>query len=498
MLRKWSALLISIFALLTSLEAKDLHIFQIAEFQSDGPATLPALGADFLEYFGFDFHDGKIGCVWADNSQLLVNHPPAPTSNLGYSSIQVNNPHDVIVSQNLVIAPHRFNFQGEPTLAIDKTNKNNISVCSFNVPLSFVNKPLGQIHQFSKGMLFANTSDGGETWVQNKSLARIFNPRNSKNKLPLGFDNGDFRLVYDSQGHLYITYLTIFTHSIFDVFSVNRKHPLMGILAMSEDHGKTFEVQYVFNPIKLGKKQAAYDYPLLAAGDDQVVWLASVFNQGNVSTAASTQNPSQIFIFPKKKNGQLGDPVHIQNPEGLKGGYGSVAINPTGGILISQASFNGELGSTIQDHSTIWTSFIPKGAKKIPKDTQFQLFGDVNVGYFATYPPQPDRKTWCQPRLAYVSHKKHFGRAYMVYVDNLDPVNEPNNTDIFIAFTDDDGQTWSEPFQITKNKHTQYEPQIAIDQTTGNIGVAWLDARNDPNDVLVQVFGTVIPANFFD
>ena len=41
-------------------------------------------------------------------------------------------------------------------------------------------------------------------------------------------------------------------------------------------------------------------------------------------------------------------------------------------------------------------------------------------------------------------------------------------------------------------------PHIAIDQTTGNIAVVWLDARNSAKDIDMQVFATVIPPDFFD
>ena len=79
--------------------------------------------------------------------------------------------------------------------------------------------------------------------------------------------------------------------------------------------------------------------------------------------------------------------------------------------------------------------------------------------------------------------------------------NFPNyvDTNIYVVYSDDDGKTWSTPFAIPKtNTNTRMMPNIAVDQTTGNIGVAWLDAVNDPANIKVQVFATVLSWIFFD
>ena len=40
---------------------------------------------------------------------------------------------------------------------------------------------------------------------------------------------------------------------------------------------------------------------------------------------------------------------------------------------------------------------------------------------------------------------------------------------------------------------TQYQPQIAVDQSTGNLVVSFLDARNDPSDARVATYVAVSP-----
>src|SRR5262249_29323034 len=59
--------------------------------------------------------------------------------------------------------------------------------------------------------------------------------------------------------------------------------------------------------------------------------------------------------------------------------------------------------------------------------------------------------------------------------------------------SDDNGVTWSLPVQVNDNinNHTTFFPKMAVDQTTGNLAIAWYDSRNDPQDTAVDIFTTV-------
>lgn len=83
--------------------------------------------------------------------------------------------------------------------------------------------------------------------------------------------------------------------------------------------------------------------------------------------------------------------------------------------------------------------------------------------------------------------------------------NEADNTDIFFAFSDDGGSSWSAPTRVNDDAgqvdgfsgawedttrvspspgvarlgRPQYNPEIVVDQTTGNLVISWLDARWD-------------------
>ena len=60
---------------------------------------------------------------------------------------------------------------------------------------------------------------------------------------------------------------------------------------------------------------------------------------------------------------------------------------------------------------------------------------------------QPARTIDAEVGLAYDrSGGSNEGRLYMVYTD--EQPNESDNTDIHLRFSDDDGATWSQPYQI--------------------------------------------------
>src|SRR5262249_41026117 len=96
----------------------------------------------------------------------------------------------------------------------------------------------------------------------------------------------------------------------------------------------------------------------------------------------------------------------------------------------------------------------------------------------------------------------HNGRLYVVYTDAADTTTA--DTDIFTRYSDDNGKTWSDRVRVNDDNTTnsQFNPSISVDQTTGYVGVAWYDARNDdgkggPGDTNgianddVQVYGAV-------
>ena len=60
---------------------------------------------------------------------------------------------------------------------------------------------------------------------------------------------------------------------------------------------------------------------------------------------------------------------------------------------------------------------------------------------------------------------------------------------MFVRTSDDDGATWSAPVRVNDTTTSdQFMPWLDVDQVTGTVGVVWFDARNDPNNQLVELF----------
>src|SRR5262249_47406191 len=73
----------------------------------------------------------------------------------------------------------------------------------------------------------------------------------------------------------------------------------------------------------------------------------------------------------------------------------------------------------------------------------------------------------------------HNGRLYMLYADEFP--DESNDMDIYIRYSDDNGSTWSSRARVNDDATTrsQFLPHLAVDQTTGTVGIVWYDSRND-------------------
>jgi subtilisin-like proprotein convertase family protein len=83
------------------------------------------------------------------------------------------------------------------------------------------------------------------------------------------------------------------------------------------------------------------------------------------------------------------------------------------------------------------------------------------------------------------------GRLYLAYTGvgtHFDSKNAPNDTDIFLMTSDNGGASWSGPTRVNDDftndgfsagNRPQFEPQVAVDQSTGALVVSFLDERYD-------------------
>ena len=84
------------------------------------------------------------------------------------------------------------------------------------------------------------------------------------------------------------------------------------------------------------------------------------------------------------------------------------------------------------------------------------------------------------------SQGPHRGRLYINYADQR---NGEEDTDIWLIWSDDKGDTWSEPRRVNDDEagHQQFFTWMAIDQTNGNVYMVFYD-RRDTEGLMTDVY----------
>ena len=312
--------------------------------------------------------------------------------------------------------------EAEDAIAVNPTDPSNVVTMS-----SLADVPAG---------LSVNvTFDSGTTWAR-----RVIG---SSTADPLGDICCDQQLAWDRFGNLWMTYLL---NSNGDV-----------LVALSTDGGLSFT--------KVADVVTNSDQPSIAVGADSV-WVSYSFFPGK-----------QIQAFGARVTG-LGQFGSFSTPENVpspgNGDYGDTAVGPSGQVMVTyQKTLNGKGGTDI------YTAVDPDGLGPAGFNKPL-LVAHSRVGGFDPIPAQPDRTIDAEPNLAWDrSGGAYSGRVYLVWATN--PPNRKDNTDIVLQHSDDNGATWSAPVKLNDDNtaNSQYDPAIALDQTTGDVAVSWYDTRSD-------------------
>ena len=335
--------------------------------------------------------------------------------------------------------------EAEDAIAVNPTNTSNVVTMS-------------TLPDVVSGLSVNVTRNGGQTWARRVIGSTISDP--------LGDICCDQQLAWDRFGNLWMTYL------------VNENFHVL--LALSTDGGMSFT--------KVAEIAPGGDQPSIAVGANSV-W---------VSYATSPGKQIHAFGAPVTGLGQFGSfttPEDVPNPGG-NGDYGDTAVGPNGQVMVTYQKNESGKGGT-----DIFTALDPDGLGPAGFNAPV-LVAHSRVGGFDPIPAQPDRTIDDEANLAWDrSGGAHNGRAYLVWTQ--ESPNSGNNTDIELQHSDDNGATWSPAVKLNDDHtvNSQYNPAIALDQTTGNVALSWYDTRNDlgtggsgdtdgiPNDDF-QVWGT--------
>jgi hypothetical protein len=358
------------------------------------------------------------------------------------------------------------NNDAEDAVAVNPTNPNNVVAMA----ITFTQ---------SAGLIEGVSFNGGKTWTR-----QIIGGSTGD---ALGDICCDEQLAWDRYGNLWMTYLLNSTGNV--------------EVALSTDGGLSWKKVADVAPTTVtgnsqgnGKKRGQVhlaqsgDQPSIGAGPSSV-W---------VSYTSIKSGEVQAFGAPVTGLGAFGSFSALETvpTSNGQGDYGDTSVGPNGEVVvIYQDKQNGQVGANI------YTALDPDGFGPAGFGTP-RLLAHTLVGGFDFIPAQPNRSVDAEANLAWDrSGGVHNGRLYAVWTQEVD--NESNDMDVELQYSDDRGATWSPAVRVNddQTRNSQFMPSLAVDQTTGNLGLSWYDARNDlgtgglgdtdgvPNDD-VQIYAT--------
>lgn len=257
---------------------------------------------------------------------------------------------------------------------------------------------------------------------------------------------------FDSFGNLFLCYINSAATAV--------------VVARSSDSGATFSPVTTFT--------GSIDQPTINTGPG-TVWVTYFSSSGIVARGATVTGLGVVGAFAAAQSA----------PSSSGGNFGDIVIGPGGQVAVTY-----QATSPSQGPSSVFFNIDADGLGAGGFGARTTVTS-TNVGGFDAIPPQPSRTIDAEAGLAWDrTGGAHNGRLYLVYTDET--VNESNNTDIMLRFSDNNGATWSAANRLNTDATTrsQFFPKIALDPATGHIAVVWYDARNDAADVLCELWGT--------
>jgi hypothetical protein len=344
-----------------------------------------------------------------------------------------------LLPQTRVSTGHLNGNQVEPTIAVDPTNLNRLFVASNNGPNS------------ARNPLYASySSDGGATWT---SRTMGTGTGLGGDGLPRSFV--DAQAVFDQFGNLFLTYLGTVT--------VNNISQTTVELLVSTNGGRTFTA------LARMDGPGSVDQPSLAVGPGNGPGVGSVWLSWLNANETISVRGAPVYGL-----GAVGTYTAIENlPGSLGGNFGSIAVGPNGQVVANYQV--GEVGP-----STIYGNLDSDGLGPGQFGARFTIT-TTNVGKFMPIPAQPNRTIDAEANLAWAQAGAKRGRLYVAYTDA--PTTTSSNTTIYVRYSDDNGATWSPRVQVnhdTGATTSHFLPALALDPSTGNLAVAWLDTRTSP------------------
>ena len=395
-------------------------------------------------------------------------------------------------------------YQGGATIAIDPSNPNRMFASS-NISTA--------------GLFAAYSTDGGTTWQYTDPTDKTIADGDAGD--PLTTACCDPIAAFDRFGNLYLTYLTNSPVNVvvgvsttggasFSGLTLAGGNPIIGTFPL--DRAEPGQRNRRYDNSEGTKEESEEDIlntggdqPTVAVGPSDVagqdaIWV--VWNSGSAIRAIGTRSTGLGVITPFSGTG---------NTVPTGGQFGDIEVGPTGQVMVTDQSSVGNGPSTIKvsvDPDGLGPMLFepPVFVSTTKKDFPWMsadafgaavTVGNTNVGTFDYITPQNQRSIDAETDLSWDRSGGFYnGRVYLTYTEET--VNENNDTNVMVRFSDNNGATWSAPVKVNDDATTraQFFQRIEVDQTTGTVALAWYDCRNDATgtdgvaNTETEVYGT--------
>jgi Fibronectin type III domain len=291
----------------------------------------------------------------------------------------------------------------------------------------------GSLFSGTAGVLRARSADGGSTWATTTD--------------PVGVPDSEIGpdLACDGFGNCFLAYL-----SATDPFNPQLR------LALSTNGGQSFSAVAIPDVPGL-------EGDVSVAAGAGTVWLAF--------TGFDTAPHLSTLAAPVSGPGAIGAFRRQTVPRTSSGNKPEIAVGPGGkALVVTQHLSNGTL-------SFVEVSTDPDGLGA----AGFQA--PVRVATVGDYPFQP------MPQAAWDRNRD---RAYVVYRGPQLIPGEHNARDVLLRSSNDSGLSWSAPIRVNADiaSEDRLVPNVAVDPSTGRVGVAWYDFRAGSGKA--QLFGRIL------
>jgi len=354
------------------------------------------------------------------------------------------------VGANTDATPLPFN-QATAQIAINPANPNNVVVVGQNV-------------ENSSSIPVAYSFNGGASW----SLTSI---TGSTDGLSPANPRVDARIAFDSFGNAYVAY-EVAAHS----------NEIRIVVARSSNGGASFSGVTT----AVGGAGSNVDYPNIATGPasgnngKQAIWI----------TYTNYANPNQLQVQAVYATSSgLGQLSAFSKPEAVStsgGDLADVAVSATGQVAVA---YETEQNNTGPDDIMVSVNANGTGSGGFGADI---LASKTDVGPYDPIPAQPHRTIDAVPQVAFDrSGDSTNGRLYLLYTDAVAPGS--SDTNIELRYSDNLGAAFSRALRVNDNSTSTsaFLPALAVDQTTGDVGISWLDARNSAKNNTAQEYATI-------